>query len=64
VVIESPKNIYLIEIKLDKSASEALEQIDLKNYSSRFALTGKPVVMVGVNFSRETANIEDWKIVE
>jgi len=42
VVIESPKNIYLIELKLDKSASEALEQIDLKNYSSRFALTGKP----------------------
>jgi len=30
VVLESPKNIYLIELKLDKSASEALEQIDLK----------------------------------
>jgi len=64
VVIESPKNIYLIELKLDKSASEALDQIDLKNYSSRFALTGKPIVRVGVNFSKETANIEDWKIVE
>ena len=27
-----------MELKLDKSAGEAMEQIDLKNYPERFAL--------------------------
>jgi len=62
VVVESPKYIYLIEIKLDKSADKALEQINLKDYPARFALTGKPVRKVGANFSRKTRNITDWKI--
>ena len=62
VVLESPQKIYLIELKLNGSAEQAVEQIDLKNYPERFALTGKPTVRVGVNFSRETRNVTDWKV--
>jgi len=63
-VVESPKYIYLIEIKLNKSADMAIEQIDLKSYGDKFALDTKPVKKVGVNFSTRTRNIKDWKVAE
>ena len=52
----------IIEIKLNKSAEEAMEQIELKQYDKRFALLNLPVVKVGVNFSTEARNIPDWTI--
>ena len=39
-----------------------MEQINLKNYSSRFALCKLPVVKVGINFDSKKGTIEDWKI--
>lgn len=65
LVINSRKKVYVIEVKIDKSADFALNQIDLKNYGERFLIAGKPVVKVGVNFDSEgTRNITDWKILE
>jgi len=61
MVLESPKHIYAIEMKLNATAQKALDQINLNDYSSRFALTGKPVIRVGVNFSSRTRNITSWK---
>jgi len=63
LVVESPKHIYLIEIKLNKSADMAIDQIDLKHYADKFSLDTKPVKKVGVNFSSETGNITDWKVL-
>ncbi len=54
--------LYLIELKLNKSAHAAMNQIDLKNYDKRFALCNLPVVKVGVNFDLEQKNITDWKV--
>ena len=62
MVLESPKNVYAIEMKLNASAQKAADQIDLKDYSSRFALTGKPIVRVGVNFSSRTRNVTSWEV--
>src|SRR5574344_273581 len=62
VVIESPKYIYILDLKLNKSAEIAMNQINLKDYSQRFALSGKPTIKVGVNFSADTRNITDWII--
>lgn len=52
-----------MELKLDKDANTAMEQIDLKNYPERFALCGLPVVKVGVSFDSERYTIGDWKIL-
>lgn len=62
VVLESPNKLYVIELKLNKSADAAIEQIDLRNYNERFVLCGKTIVRVGVNFSKRTRNITSWKI--
>ena len=62
MVMNSGKALYLFELKLNKSAEAALNQINLKNYPSRFALTGLPIIKVGINFNSETHTIEDWVI--
>ena len=62
MVMNSGKALYLFELKLNKSAEAAMNQINLKNYPSRFALTGLPIIKVGINFNSETHTIENWVI--
>ena len=62
VVMETEDTLYLIELKLNKSAQSAMQQINLKQYDQRFARCGKPIVKVGVNFDAKKGNIEDWII--
>ncbi len=63
IVLRTKTTLYVMELKLDKSAGEAMEQIDLKNYPERFALCGLPVVKVAVSFDSERFKIGDWKII-
>ena len=62
VVMETEDTLYLIELKLNKSAQSAMQQINLKQYGQRFARCGKPIVKVGVNIDAKKGNIEDWII--
>lgn len=62
MVLRTATHLYLFELKLNKDAVAAMKQIDLKEYSKRFALCGLPIVKVGVNFDVATHNITDWKI--
>ena len=62
IVMLTHTRLYLIELKLNKNAQTALQQINLKNYAQRFALSGKPVTKVGINFDSAKGNIEDWEI--
>ena len=64
MVMNSGKALYLFELKLGKSASEAMRQISLKDYPSRFALCGLPVVKVGLTFDTDRHTISDWQIEE
>ena len=64
LVMRTATKLYLIELKLDKSADEALMQIDLKRYPERFALGGLPMIKVGINFDSERHTLKDWKIEE
>ena len=62
VVLRTSTTLYLIELKLNRSADVAMQQIDLRDYPSRFALCGLPIVKVGINFDRAKKNITDWSI--
>ena len=61
MVMRTQKALYLFELKLNKNAQTAMNQIDLKDYASKFSLTGLPVVKVGINFDSERRTISDWK---
>lgn len=63
-LVETPTRVYLLEYKLDKSPEEALLQIRSKQYYRAAWGLGKPITAVGVQFSSQTKNIEDWKSEE
>lgn len=63
IVMKTVKALYLFELKLNMSAQAAINQIDLKDYSSKFALYGLPIVKVGINFDPERRTLSDWKVV-
>ena len=62
MVMRTSNAIYVFELKLDRSAGSAVEQINAKEYASRFALANVPVVKVGISFDSERRTIGDWKI--
>ena len=62
MVMNTGKAIILFELKLNMSSGAAMRQIDLKDYASKFALSGLPIVKVGINFDAERRTIGDWKI--
>ena len=64
LVMQAAGTLYLMELKVGQSAEAALQQIDLKQYPERFALSGLPIVRIGLNFDMETRTIADWQIIE
>lgn len=63
-VIHMPDTIYVMELKFDRSAEEALRQIDEKGYLIPYSADGKRLVKVGVNYDSNKRTIGEWKIVE
>ncbi|MBR4218770.1 MAG: AAA family ATPase [Bacteroidales bacterium] len=64
IALKLPDAIYIIELKYDKSAEEATDQIIAKNYAVRFAADQRPVYAVGMNISHDRRTIDRYKIVK
>jgi hypothetical protein len=62
MVVQTADYIYIFEFKLDKSANEALEQIEEKQYALPFAQDPRKLYKIGVNFSSTTRQVESWKV--
>ena len=62
VVVTTQDYVYVLECKLDKSAEEALRQIDDKGYALPYAADGRKLYKIGINFSSETRGISEYKI--
>jgi len=62
IVIKTKDYIYIIEIKLDGSADEALKQIEEKGYAEPYAKDSRELFKVGVNFASDIKGIKEWKI--
>jgi hypothetical protein len=60
-LVEMKNFVYCFEFKLDKTADEALEQIDTKEYLLPWMGSGKKLFKVGVNFDSGKRNIGEWK---
>lgn len=64
VVLHMPDTIYVMELKYDKTADEALQQIEDKGYLIPYSSEGKRLVKVGINYDSTKRTIGEWKIVE
>ena len=62
LVLKTDKFIYVMEFKLDGTAEEALRQINEKHYARPFEADSRKLFKIGVNFSKETRNIEKWLV--
>ena len=63
-VVETERYVYIFEFKLDRSADEALRQIEDRGYARPYESDSRKVYKIGVNFSSETGTVEDWKVAE
>ena len=52
--------IYVIEFKLNKSAGQAMKQIENKDYAVKYRKEGKRIMLIGVNFDFSAGNVTDW----
>ncbi len=64
MVVRTADHIYLFEVKFNKSAREAMEQINSMNYAERFAHYTLPIVKVALNFDGASRNISEYLIEE
>ena len=64
MVMRTAKAVYLFELKINQHSAAAIGQIDLKDYASRFALDGLPVVKVGIHFDIQRHTLADWSIID
>lgn len=63
ITMETHDTIYIMELKFNKTAEEALQQINDKQYADAFALQNKPVVKVGINYTiKEKISTLEWVI--
>lgn len=61
ITLETADRIFVMELKFDKTAEDALAQINANRYADAFAMSGKKIVKVGINFSvKEERNITKW----
>ena len=59
-VIETEKYIYIIEYKLDRTAEEALTQIEQMGYALEYANDHRTLYKIGCNISSKTGTVAGW----
>jgi hypothetical protein len=64
VLIKTATHIYAIELKLDKSAQEAMDQIHEKKYLQPYQSDPRQKVAIGISFSSEKREIEEYLVQE
>ena len=62
VVVQAKDYVYVIELKLDGTAADALRQIEERGYAAPFAASGRKVYRIGVAFSSATRGISEWAV--
>lgn len=63
-VLYMPDTIYVIEMKMNGTVADALQQIDTKGYLLPYKRDKRRLMKVGINFDTEKRTLSDWKVVE
>jgi len=57
LVVTFPKLVYVIELKFNKTAQEALAQIQDKRYYEKYENLGKKITLLGINFDAASKTV-------
>lgn len=63
MLIRTSEYIYVIELKVNGSATLAMRQIEKMGYADQFAADSRTIYLIGLGFSKKTASISSCKIV-
>lgn len=61
-IVSTEKFVYIFEFKVDKSAKEALDQIEEKGYAAPFAVDERKLFKIGVSFDSKERSLAEWEI--
>lgn len=62
LLVETSAYIYIIELKVNGTAKDAMDQIERKNYSLPFSEDKRRIYKIGLGLSKTTNNIESFLI--
>ena len=62
MVMHLQRSICVFELKINRPAKEALNQIDEKGYLLPYTADGRKLIKCGISFNTTTRNIEEWEL--
>ena len=59
IVVESDERVFIFELKVDRTAQEAIAQIRERGYAEPYRALGKPIHLIGLNFKSANHSLDD-----
>ena len=59
-VVETDQHVYIFEFKRDRTAKEALEQIEEQGYAKPYAADKRTLHLIGANFDSKERTLSEW----
>jgi ATP-dependent exoDNAse (exonuclease V) beta subunit len=60
--VHFPDKVYIVELKCNQSAEQAIAQIKAKKYFEKHLHSGRKILLLGINFNTQERRIEDWRV--
>jgi hypothetical protein len=64
ILIKTDRFIYILELKRDGSATDALNQIDKTSYLQPYLSDQRKKIAVGISFSSDQRKVSDYALKE
>jgi hypothetical protein len=62
ILLSTDTTIFVLELKLDRPATEAMEQIENKGYMIPFSADKRNIIKAGISFSTQSRTLAEWVI--
>lgn len=62
ILVKTREYIYVIELKVNGTAKEAIKQINEKHYCEQFEADSRKLYKIGIGFSKNTGTIDTFEI--
>jgi hypothetical protein len=62
IAVEFKDKMYVVELKCNQSAEEAIRQIRQKRYHEKYVQSGRKIFLLGINFDTRERAIKDWRL--
>ncbi|MDE7497117.1 MAG: ATP-binding protein [Muribaculaceae bacterium] len=60
ILVRTDRYVYIMELKYDHSAEEALSQIERKEYALPWSVDTRETIAIGINYSTARRTIDRW----